>query len=68
MYDGIIDISLPWNEKGFHNAYNDFAGGCVWDNNDVIPIRVKNDYGSISLVDARYNTDFGAYIRGYYYW
>jgi hypothetical protein len=68
MYDGVIDISLPYNEKDFSNSYNDFAGGCVWDNNDVIPIRVKNQYGSITLVDARYDSDFGAYIRGYYYW
>jgi hypothetical protein len=68
MYDGIIDMSLPYNERGFTNAYNEFAGGCVYGNSEIIPIKVKNDYGSISLVDARYDTDFGAYIRGYYYW
>lgn len=68
MYDGIIDISLPWNERDFSNTHNDFAGGCVWNNSEVIPIRVKNQYGSISLVDARYDSEFGASIRGYYYW
>lgn len=68
MYDGVIDLSLPYNERGFHNTSNDFAGGCVYGNSEIIPIRVKNDYGSISIVDARYDTDFGAYIRGYYYW
>ena len=68
MYDGIIDLSLPYNEKDFSNIYNDFAGGCVCSNGDIIPIRVKNQYGSISLVDARYDSDFGAHIKGYYYW
>lgn len=68
MYDGIIDMSLPYGDKGFYNSYNDFIGGCVWDNSEVVPIRVKNQGGSISLVDARYDTDIGIYIRGYYYW
>lgn len=68
MYDGIIDMSLPYNDKYFSNTSNDFVGGCVWSNSEIIPIRVKNNYGSITLVDARYDTDFGAYIRGYYYW
>lgn len=61
-------MSLPYNEKSFTNAYNEFAGGCVYGNSEIIPIKVKNEYGSITLVDARDNTDFGAYIRGYYYW
>lgn len=68
MYDGVIDMSLPYNERDFSNSYNDFAGGCVWNGSDIIPVRVRNQYGSISIVDARYDTDFGAYIRGYYYW
>lgn len=68
MYDGIIDMSLPYGDKGFYNSYNDFNGGCVWDNSEVVPIRVKNSGGSINIVDARYDGDIGIYIRGYYYW
>ena len=67
-YDGVIDLSLPYNERGFTNAYNEFAGGCVYGNSEIIPIKVKNEYGSITLVDARYGSEFGAHIRGYYYW
>lgn len=70
MYDGIIDMSLPYDEKYFYTSYNDFVGGCVWNYSsyDMIPIRVRNQSGYITLVDARDDTDFGAYIKGYYYW
>lgn len=69
-YDGVIDISLSDNDKWFPSYYNDFNGGFVWNqsNYEAMPLKVKNEWGTIRIVDARDDSDFGGYIRGYYYW
>lgn len=69
-YQGVIDLSLPDNAHDWSSRYEDYSGGCVYNNtySEIIPIRVRNEYGTMYLVDARYDSDFGAYLTGYYYW
>lgn len=67
-YDGIIDLSLPDGNNDFSNYYNDFVGGCVYSGGDVIPIKVSNQNGYMTILDARYDISMGIYIKGYYYW
>lgn len=69
-YCGVINISLPDNDNDWFNRYEDYPGGCVYNDTygEIIPICVRNEYGTMYLLDARNGSDFGAYFTGYYYW
>ena len=69
-YNGVIDLSLPEGHDSWSSRYEDYCGGCVYDENNgtTIPILIRNDYGTLYIYDARSNSDFGAFITGYYYW
>ena len=69
-YHGVIDLSLPEGRDRWSSRHEDYCGGCVYDENNgtTIPILIRNDYGTLYIYDARSNSDFGAFITGYYYW
>ena len=69
-YQGVIDLSLPENNTDWGNRYEDYCGGCVYNESygEIIPILIRNEYGTMYIYDARYASDFGAIITGYYYW
>lgn len=68
--DSIIDISLADNSHHYTSYYSTYIGGCVWDdsNGEIIPLKVRNDYGTIRVINARTGDDLDGYIKGYYYW
>ena len=69
-YQGVIDLSLPHNYHDWYARHEDYYGWCVYNNSqdEIIPILVRNEYGTMYLLDARNGSDFGAYLTGYYYW
>lgn len=72
-YDGFygtIDLSLSNNNTDWSSRYEDYVGGCVYNNSydEFIPIIIRNEWGTMYILDARTASDFGAYFTGYYYW
>lgn len=69
-YTGIIDLSLPYDQKSFAGSYQEFNGGVIYlsSGNEIVPLKVMNNGGYMSVVDARWNSDFGISIYGYYWW
>lgn len=66
---GTIDISSDWNQLGYlYNHSETYWGGCVYDGNQIFPIVVNNDYGSLTLRDHHGDDLYTAEILGYYYW
>ena len=70
IYHGTIDITLPDEQKDWTDRNERYSGGSVYDssNSELIPIDVKNEWGTFYLIDARTDSDFGAVFEGYYYW
>lgn len=66
---GTINLSLPDNVSNW-DRYEEYFGGYEYNPSDgeMIPILIRNEWGTLYLYDARSRNTFEAYFTGYYYW